>query len=346
MLTTIRDGIKDIINMSEFATGEKEVSDKNRYRATDTLIEMADDLIIRPLIVISEDLEGKPDTENIINLNMDTFANLYLKAYDIATNISGSKAEASLKLLSTRQVLPKNMGAFGIESINDDVKCLQLDQEASGLYDTKGKRPIFIRELELNYKSDDKDVKAMSLNVMIIADVLYVPVSEIKLHSSSNGRDKLFFNRVDDMNAKLISFWSDFIFSQDMVKEYKKGRLKSKSDLGKFITKRQTNSSMKRARGNGGMDEYYTMLILSREVVNELEVGLGGSFNKSKIRDLVFESFKAMSLTRVDTDHEMVLFDLKSKSDISTASMTLKSLSKAGANDAILDIMKFQAGMR
>jgi len=345
MLTSLRDGFRDFINMSEFATGEKEITDKNRYRATSTLIEMADDLIIRPLIVLSEDLKGGDATENIIALNMDTFANLYLKAFDIATNIMGTQAEASLKLLSSREVLPKNMGSLGIESVNNlDIQFLQLDEEK--LYDDKSKRPIFIRDLELTYKPKDSDGRTTTLNVTIIADVIYVPNSELKLHMDTNGRDKLFFNRVDDMRANLINFWSDFVFTQDMVKEYKRARLKSKTDLSEFITKRQTNSALKRARGTGGLDEYYTMLILSRESTSEIELSMGGSLNKSRMRDIMFESFKAMSLTRVDTDHEMVVFDLKSKSKISTATMSFKSLKKSSNNDEILDILKFQAGMR
>lgn len=343
MLTSLREAVMDIINMSEFATGEKEVTDKNRFRATSTLIEMADDLVIRPLIVLSEDMKHQENVNDIINLNMDTFANLYTKAFDIATNIMGTKAEASLKLLSSRQVLPKNMGSLGIESVNG-VEFMVLDAEK--VYSSDPKQPVFIRELELTYRAEGKDSKTMVVNVMVIADIIYAPMSELKLHLDTNGRDKLFFNRVEDLRAKLIPFWRDFIFTQDMVKEYKRSRLKSKTDLSKFITERQVNSSLKRARGTGGLDEYYTMLVLSRDAVSELELSIGGSLNKSRIRDMVFESFKAMSITRVDTDHELVLFDLKSKSSMSTATVNFKSLKKKGSSDEILDILKFQAGMR
>jgi len=348
MLTSLRDAVKGFIDMSEFATGEKEVSDRNRYRSTDTLIEMADDLIIRPLIILSEDLRHNPDVNNIINLNMDTFSNLYLKAFDVATNIMGTKAERSLKLLSSRQVLPKDMGSFGIESLDSltdkEQPFLPLDVEA--MYDDKNKQPIFIRELELTYKyTEDKKDKSSIINVMVIADVIYVPSTELKLHLTTNGRDKLFLNRVEDLRAKLLSFWGDFIFANDMIREYKKSRLKSKTELSKFISERATNSSLKRARGTGGLDEYYSMLIISKEVTNELELSIGGSLDKNKMRKHVFESFKAMSLTRVDTDHEMLIFDLKSKSNISSASMTFKAIKKSSGNEELLDIMKYQAGM-
>ena len=352
MLANLRDAIKGFIDMTEFATGEKEVSDKNRYRATDTLVEMADDLIVRPLIVLSEDLKHAGNVNDIINLNMDTFSNLYLRAFDIATNVSGSKAERSLKLLSSRQVLPKDMGSFGIESLNS-VKDkeqpflpLKPDLEKSGFYDVSSKSPIFIRELELTYTDKKKDSKTMTLNVMVIADVIYVPNSELKLHIASNGRDKLFLNRIEDLRAKLINFWGDFIMANDMIRDYKRSRIKSKTDLSKYITERQVNASIKRARGTGGLDEYYSMLILSKEATNELELSIGGSLDKSKMRNHVFESFKAMSITRVDTDHELVIFDLKSKSNISSATMTFKALSKKGANDELIDILKYQAGMK
>lgn len=357
MLPSIRNALKDFLNMTEIATNEKEVEDRNRFRITDTLIELADDLVVRPLIIVSEDLKHQDNINDIINLNMDTFAASYTKAFEMTANIMGTRAEASLKLLSSRQVLPKDMGSFGIESLNNmmdmTVPCLDLDVEKQ--WDDKGsKRPIHIRELELTYAGNsikgeggkEEFEKGLRINVLVIADIIYVPNNELRLHLGTDGRDKLFFNRIDDVRAKLINFWKDMVFVDDMSREYKASRLRSKTELSKFITERQVTASIKRVRGTGGMGEYYSMLILSRTATLELELILGATFNKDRMRNMVYESFKAMSLTRVDVDHDMIIFDLKSQSQISSATMNFKSIKKKSDNDELLDILKFQAGMR
>ena len=149
-----------------------------------------------------------------------------------------------------------------------------------------------------------------------------------------------FSNRLDDFRATSISAM-EFFFATDLIKKYKKNKLKDKEGLLKLLQSRKFSANSKAVdKGIIGFEKYYTMYILSRDTKTIVENSLGGKLAKSKYKDNFLEAGYGLSVSIMDEDAERMtvyMKDLRGSSKLSYRVMSKNS--KSGGGD-VTELMK------
>jgi len=191
-----------------------------------------------------------------------------------------------------------------------------------------------------------KDIQAIEyvvIPVLIKAHVIFTPFENILNMLKPNARDKSFANRLDDYRSGAVSLL-DFIFTGDLIKEYKKNKLKDKDGLLKMLNDRTLSANSKLATQKIiGFEKYYNIMVISNDEKHIVENHLGGSVNKSKYKERLLEESNSLMLNIMDVDYERVTLytkDIRGKSDI-----TYKALSKRkGENNDYGELVKAVMG--
>ena len=149
-----------------------------------------------------------------------------------------------------------------------------------------------------------------------------------------------FSNRLDDFRASSISA-TEFFFATDLIKKYKKNKLKDKEGLLKLLQSRKISANSKVVdQGIIGFEKYYTMYILSKDTKTIVENSLGGKLSKSKYKDDFLEAGYGLSVSIMDEDAERMtvyMKDLRGSSKLSYRAMSKNS--KSGGGD-VTELMK------
>lgn len=168
--------------------------------------------------------------------------------------------------------------------------------------------------------------------ITIKTNVVFTDFDNILNMLKPNANDKLFGYRLDEYRAGAISLM-DLIFASDLIKEYKKNKLKDKDDLISMMNKRTLSANSKIVTSNIiGYEKYYNMIFITAEEKILLNKHLTGDVIKPKYKEKFMEEAKALLLTIIDLDYERMIMltkDIKGKSDT-----TLKAISKRKDNSA------------
>ena len=147
-------------------------------------------------------------------------------------------------------------------------------------------------------------------------------------------------NRLDDFRASSISA-TEFFFATDLIKKYKKNKLKDKEGLLKLLQSRKISANSKVVdQGIIGFEKYYTMYILSKDTKTIVENSLGGKLSKPKYKDDFLEAGYGLSVSIMDEDAERMtvyMKDLRGSSKLSYRAMSKNS--KSGGGD-VTELMK------
>ena len=179
----------------------------------------------------------------------------------------------------------------------------------------------------------------ISIPVIVKLHIIYTPVSNILTMLEPNSSDKSYASRLDEYKAGAISL-ADLVFANDLIRDYKKNKLKDKDKLLDMINNRSISAHTKGIYGKGvGFENYYNMLLITETDKVLIEKHLKGKLQNDKYKAKLLEQAKALLVTIVDRDYERITImtkDIHGKSDI-----TFKALNKKGGkNDDLTDIFK------
>jgi len=242
----------------------------------------------------------------------------------------------------TEKELNEKGAIFAKNAVDKHKNSIQLKNPASVADDSISKNvPGMIqRTVNLEIMTNNGGIKhIVRIPVVIKLHIMYVSIDNVITMMEPNSRDKSYSSRLDEYRAGAISL-SDLLFAGDLIKEYKKNKVKDTDGLLGMMNKRSMSAYTKSLSNGGiGFENYYNMLIISETDRIILEKHIGGRIKVDKYKNALLEQTKSLMVTIVDRDYERVTLytkDIHGKSDV-----TYKALSKhGGKSDDMSEIMK------
>ena len=182
----------------------------------------------------------------------------------------------------------------------------------------------------------------VNMTVLVRASIKYVSNRDIALLlDSTDGYDTRFMQRFDMKRAKLIT-WSDLIFANDLVADYKNKRLRDSKELLKDLEKRVRRANSKLAdAGAVGFSKYYQHLIIDSQLKAMLEKKIGAKLTSKRGKEILLEQLKSFAVNVVDEHTENVMVAVKGLDG--TSMLRYKDLKSDGKDDDVKDMLKFLA---
>lgn len=166
----------------------------------------------------------------------------------------------------------------------------------------------------------NKVLSTLVIPITIKTYVLYTKVEQIVNMIEPKDMKKSFLYRLDEYKSGAIKF-RDLIFAGDLIKSYKKNKLKDKDNLLQLINNREQTSASKSIKyGKEGFEKFYNMIVLTSDELVLFKRSVGGDIDKPNYKDKFLNMVRGLSFTVVDLDYERVTIyikDLTGKSDIS-----------------------------
>jgi len=319
-----------------------------------SMIKFLNKFIVEPTAIISDSLKNEEVTEKVLELEADMFASFYMQVFDIMTNLHGLEGTMAIDLLSTNNSIFKAANSYvlnhediEIDYVGELFKSDKLPTLSTEAKDRTGRSTSVVdndlyktipgaiqRELNLTLRVvKDGNSYTITVPVLIKLNVVYTPISNIMTVLDTHSKDNDFWERVDEYRAGSITL-TDLLFASDLIKKYKKNKLKDKDSLLEIIDSKRSSSNITAATsGAAGFERYYNMLIISEEDKILIEKALRGKLNKDKYKEDLLERFSSLMVTVIDRDYERVAIfikDLHGYTDVSYKSLTKR---KASTND-------------
>ena len=167
---------------------------------------------------------------------------------------------------------------------------------------------------------DGKKLPTLVIPITIKTYVIYTKVEQILNMVEPRDIKKSFLYRLDEYKSGAIKF-RDLIFAGDLIKSYKKNKLKDKDNLLQLMSNRNMTSANKAIKvGKEGFEKFYNMIILTADEVPLFKRPVGGDIEKPNYKEKFLNMVRGLSFTIVDLDYERIsvhIKDLTGKSDIS-----------------------------
>ena len=167
---------------------------------------------------------------------------------------------------------------------------------------------------------DGKKLPTLVIPITIKTYVIYTKVEQILNMVEPRDIKKSFLYRLDEYKSGAIKF-RDLIFAGDLIKSYKKNKLKDKDNLLQLMSNRNMTSANKAIKvGKEGFEKFYNMIILTADEVPLFKRPVGGDIEKPNYKEKFLNMVRGLSFTVVDLDYERIsvyIKDLTGKSDIS-----------------------------
>lgn len=167
---------------------------------------------------------------------------------------------------------------------------------------------------------DGNKLPTLVIPITIKTYVLYTKVEQILNMVEPRDIKKSFLYRLDEYKSGAIKF-RDLIFAGDLIKSYKKNKLKDKDNLLQLMSNRNMTSANKAIKvGKEGFEKFYNMIILTADEVPLFKRPVGGDIEKPNYKEKFLNMVRGLSFTIVDLDYERIsvyIKDLTGKSDIS-----------------------------
>jgi len=323
-----------------------------------SIVDTIQPLLVDPRVVISPQLKTDEHTKDVLTVMLNTFSMYYLQAFTMLGDVIDVKTKNTLKdLASIKRVNTSNIGGVVLEEFHHLEKSI-YSLEEYGLKDVSvediktGKRkqdfgPELYKDLShlalakiLQLKITPKKSDArVTIPVMVRLSPASAPADVIEGILGVTKMRHSLFNRIDDLRAGNISFFKDFIFNQDLVKEHQRLMMKDKTGLYSEVSNKVNQAILRYGKtGAKGYGAFYNMVVITEQDLKSIEKEVGGSLQKKKYRDRLFSRNFVVMLCVMDREWERATFytrDMDTHSDIGYD--MLKSVSN---KDSSADLMK------
>lgn len=134
-----------------------------------------------------------------------------------------------------------------------------------------------------------------------------VPSTLIQMLSYSTRKNVTLKERWHAYRSGRISFWQDFIFARDRIREEIRHNANSKDKIYQKIQERKLNNSLAgAATGNPTMANISNIIIINKATLSALESEIGGRLTSFAVREKLFADSGIMIFVVVDTDNNRV----------------------------------------
>ena len=281
--------------------------------------------------------------------NRDYFSELLDNKY-LSLSFEASKKD-KIKKLKDKLDEKRNTKIDKLQEPNmGDSKFKQQDEMDKNLYYVNHRELTITMNLnqwkstKINDDTNPDTVTSMLRTVIIPitikTHIIVTPFDNILNMLKPNDRTKTFGYRLDEWKSGAISL-ADLIFCGDLIKPYKKAKLKDKDGLINIIKQREESANAKVLDNKRmiGFEKNYNMLICTADEKVLLNKHIGGSIDNERYKDELLTQAHALTVSIVDDDYERAYImtkDIRGRSDIS-----YKMLNKRDKNNSELgDIVK------
>lgn len=183
-------------------------------------------------------------------------------------------------------------------------------------------------------------VETVKLPITVRLKVREASTSVIVQMLASKRREHDSTERYYMWKAGELKTISELVFAEDLIKERKKALMEDNDGLLREIQSRvNTGKGLGLLSANPSMATASNLIIISTEVMKELDKKMGGKFETSaSIREKVFEGTYAMIIAVVDPEWEKVSFYFRHEAKPSV--LRIKDLKKSSDSPNITDLLK------
>lgn len=307
-------------------------SNKDLLQFDGNICKFVNSLSVEPIIITTEAARRSPIYHEVLETKVSVFTSYYLQAFKILTDVYGKDVKFSIEILNNR-----NSGMISRLSYFDDLfdiskECLvsyedhdkpdksnknderHKPQGISGLkgFVEKTYDKIGYRLIEATVKVKDQYITVpISIRPMIIEST----ISNIVALISPEDYTKSFKYRWREWRSGGITL-AEFLFCGDLIKEYKKNRLKDKDDLIDLTTDRNIDAIKTVAsKGTYKFSRHYNMFLLGNDDVKSINALVKGDIFKPAFREKFLDAGNAIISTVLNDDYEratMMISDLYS----------------------------------
>ena len=189
---------------------------------------------------------------------------------------------------------------------------------------------------------------AIPINVNVRYDITETPPPLLVKHIAQGSPDSDFSTRLRKLRAGKIKFWSEFVFTTDLLDEQRKLMLMDKNNLLANIIKRRGTATVNAAAGGGrnyGVSS--NCMIISTTTLKQAEGVMKGDLNSDRVRESIFKTMSLLTLIVVDKEYERFTFYFRNKPIPTTVSAkVLKSGMGGDKEDSLESLAKALSGNR
>ena len=188
--------------------------------------------------------------------------------------------------------------------------------------------------------------RTYQIPVTVKLAVIFTSTENLVNMVTSENDEYSFSSRLDSYKAGAISM-ADFFMATDLIKRYKKHKLKDKDGLMAINKSRELSSNSKIiSNGFAGFEKYYNMYILSPEDKAAVSKSVGSNILSSSGKDKFLSRSAGISVTVVDPDYERIslqIKDIRGKTDLSFKKAIKKDKNDSDYGEVIKALMANKA---
>lgn len=351
------------------------------FRTSGSITKLIKTLIIEPTIIVSEEAYQSKALDAAANSALDIFTSFYTQAFDILTKIHGKSAVETIDVLSTNNYKTNDLvkiagskaaykglsyaaGALGYDLSTEDLKrpvtLNQLDFNSPAMYlndeelnvlkvcledITKAEKNsvtdgAYIRSIRVTIKSDAHGI--IEIPLTIVGSIKKVTQAElIKVVEDQNAKYSMYARWLEYRSGGISL--GDFIFCNDLIREYKKNRLDKNSSLLGNLTVKDFNSAARQVlTGVKGAEASFGIVIISDNDANYISKAMRNDITKFNGKEKYLSVMQAHNLVILNDDTErcvMLISDLQG--EIDTGYAKLMKRSSSGSDNSIYEMMKY-----
>ena len=351
------------------------------FRTSGSITKLIKTLIIEPTIIVSEEAYQSKALDSAANAALDIFTSFYTQAFDILTKIHGKSAVETIDVLSTNNYKTNDLvkiagskaaykglsyaaGALGYDLSTEDLKrpvtLNQLDFNSPAMYlndeelsvlkvcledITKAEKNsvtdgAYIRSIRVTIKSDAHGI--IEIPLTIVGSIKKVTQAElIKVVEDQNAKYSMYARWLEYRSGGISL--GDFIFCNDLIREYKKNRLDKNSSLLGNLTVKDFNSAARQIlTGVKGAEASFGIVIISDNDANYISKAMRVDITKFNGKEKYLSVMQAHNLVILNDDTErcvMLISDLQG--EIDTGYAKLMKRSNSGSDNSIYEMMKY-----
>ena len=378
-LKIVSDMLKSNANQGEVKDTDKYLN--SNFKVSGSITKLIKTLIIEPTIIVSEEAYQSKALDSAVNAALDIFTSFYTQAFDILTKIHGKSAVETIDVLSTNNYKTNDLvriagakgaykglsyaaGALGYDLSTEDLKqpvtLNQLDFNSPAMYLNEEELNIlrvcleditkadknsvvdgaYIRSIRVTIKSDAHGI--IEIPMTIVGSIKKVKQAElIKVVEDQNAKNS-FYARWLEYRSGGISL-GDFLFCNDLIKEYKKNRLDKNSTLLGDLTVKELNSAARRVlTGVKGAEASFGIVVVSDNDATYISKAFRNDITTFNGKEKYLKVMQAHNLVILNDDTErciMLISDLQG--EIDTGYAKLMKRGSGNSETSILEMMKY-----
>lgn len=276
---------------------------------------------------------SRKDTINIVNTKTGKVEKTTESEKDAVSSYLNKSEDKAIEKVRYRQLeltIDINTNKSGYKYNKDTVVERKLQFNAT----FKEKK----HSLEDEEARETSNVRKIVIPILVRASIVETDLKNVTAIVAPHDNEKTFLARWREWRSGGISFL-DFLFCNDLIKDYRKNKFKDKEDLLSIINRRNQTSTLKSFKvingqmGLSGFESKYNMLILGKEDVRTLSALCKNDITKPSPKQKFLDSAHALLFSVLDDDYERVTIYIDDFQQETKTSFKALSKSKGGQTD-------------